>query len=342
MELPTFEVDVLVDLAARGALSQIVGQPRGTSAVVVDLGDVDDAPRSNSLTAARFELASLPAVLIGVGSPGNHGAAVVDVVVESAAAAAEVAEHVHGHPLAAVALAMLLRNDDGRTIPAGLVAESSTYSMLQAGPEFTSWRARRRGAPPAEPRDDGDVRIQFDGPVITVTLDRPSRHNALNTHMLERLVDVLTETVQRAFAEPAITVVLRGAGPSFSSGGDVDEFGQFPDPASAHVIRLSRSAGRLLAMIGDRTEARLHGYCLGAGVELPAFARTITADADTTFGLPEIELGLIPGAGGTVSLPRRIGRHRTALLAITGRRIDTVTALEWGLVDDVSRALALE
>jgi enoyl-CoA hydratase/carnithine racemase len=70
-------------------------------------------------------------------------------------------------------------------------------------------------------------------------------------------------------------------------------------------------------------------------VELPAFAGRVAARADATFWLPELALGLCPGAGGTVSLPRRIGRQRTAWLALSGRAIDARTALDWGLVDEV-------
>jgi enoyl-CoA hydratase/carnithine racemase len=79
----------------------------------------------------------------------------------------------------------------------------------------------------------------------------------------------------------------------------------------------------------------LHGACVGSGIELPAFAATVLAEPSTVVSLPEVSLGLIPGAGGTVSLPRRIGRHRTARLALTGDRIDAATALEWGLVDAI-------
>jgi enoyl-CoA hydratase/carnithine racemase len=76
--------------------------------------------------------------------------------------------------------------------------------------------------------------------------------------------------------------------------------------------------------------------CAGSGIELPAFAGTVVAAPDTTFALPEVSLGLVPGAGGTVSLPHRIGRHRTALLALSGATIDAPTALAWGLVDRLS------
>ena len=68
---------------------------------------------------------------------------------------------------------------------------------------------------------------------------------------------------------------------------------------------------------------------------MAAFADTVIAHPDTAIRLPEISLGLIPGAGGTVSLSRRIGRQRTAALALTGRQIDATTALDWGLVDRI-------
>jgi enoyl-CoA hydratase/carnithine racemase len=90
---------------------------------------------------------------------------------------------------------------------------------------------------------------------------------------------------------------------------------------------------RVVQAAGDRTTAYLHGPCVGSGIELAAFCGTVRAQPDTTISLPEVRLGLIPGAGGTVSLPRRIGRQNTAWLALSGRAIDAATALDWGLVD---------
>jgi enoyl-CoA hydratase/carnithine racemase len=80
----------------------------------------------------------------------------------------------------------------------------------------------------------------------------------------------------------------------------------------------------------------MHGAAMGAGIEVPAFAHWVMAQPSTAIALPELKLGLVPGAGGTVSLPRRIGRHRTAWLALTGRVIDPKTALEWGLIDEIT------
>jgi enoyl-CoA hydratase/carnithine racemase len=89
----------------------------------------------------------------------------------------------------------------------------------------------------------------------------------------------------------------------------------------------------LLADCADRLRFEVHGACVGAGAELPAFAARVEAAQDAYFQLPEVGMGLIPGAGGTVSLPRRIGRQRTARFALTGERIDAATAQRWGLVD---------
>jgi enoyl-CoA hydratase/carnithine racemase len=80
----------------------------------------------------------------------------------------------------------------------------------------------------------------------------------------------------------------------------------------------------------------MHGHCAGSGVELPAFAGTVVAAPDTVCSLPEIGFGLIPGAGGTVSLTRRIGRRRVALLALSGASVDAPTAHDWGLIDEIS------
>ena len=113
-----------------------------------------------------------------------------------------------------------------------------------------------------------------------------------------------------------------------------------PDPASGHLIRLSRSLGLAVHQVADRVTAHVHGACAGSGIELPAFAGTIVAAPDSRFSLPEVQLGLIPGAGGTVSLPRRIGRHRTLWLALTGRVVGADTALAWGLVDRIERPTA--
>jgi len=212
----------------------------------------------------------------------------------------------------------------------GLAEESAVYSTLQAGPEFAAWRragaARVRSTPGA-----ATVRVERRVDELEVTLERPEARNALDAHMRDQLWDAFT----MAAADPSLTLRWRGAGPSFCAGGDLDEFGSRSDPAQAHLIRLTRSLGRVLHELADRTTVELHGACVGSGIELPAFAGRVLAAPDTAISLPELSLGLIPGAGGTVSLPRRIGRHRTAWLAFTAATIDAATARRWGLVDEL-------
>jgi enoyl-CoA hydratase/carnithine racemase len=254
-----------------------------------------------------------------------------DVVVTGDDDRAAITEMVAVRPLAATALATLLRAAGHRSVDDGLLTESAVYSALQAGPEFAAWRATR----PARDRGDRGARVRVErvDDQLHLTLARPDARNALDTAMRDELVDALA----LAAADRSITEVhLRGEGHVFCAGGDLDEFGSRPDPATAHVVRLLQSAGRAIDAVGDRVIVHLHGACRGSGVELPAFAGHVVATADTTFGLPEVGLGLIPGAGGTVSLPRRIGRHRTAWLGLSGLAIDASTALDWGLVDEVA------
>jgi enoyl-CoA hydratase/carnithine racemase len=176
------------------------------------------------------------------------------------------------------------------------------------------------------------VRVGRDEDVLTITLARPARRNALDAAMRDELADAL----RLAAADPGLArVELRGEGPAFCAGGDLDEFGTRADPASAHRIRLERSLGRMIAGLAAPTVTHLHGACMGSGIELAAFTDTVVATPDTQIALPEIGLGLIPGAGGTVSLPRRIGRLRTAWLAFSGCTIDVTPAQAWGLVDEL-------
>lgn len=165
---------------------------------------------------------------------------------------------------------------------------------------------------------------------MLITLNRPERRNAYG----RQLRDALTDALRIALADQTVTeVVLDGAGPCFSSGGDLAEFVTSPDPVTAHLVRTQAGAGPLLHALRDRIELRVHGPCVGAGVELPAFAGTVVAAEGSTFRLPEVGMGPIPGAGGTVSIPRRIGRWRTLYFASSARPLDTRTALAWGLID---------
>jgi enoyl-CoA hydratase/carnithine racemase len=256
--------------------------------------------------------------------------------VEAPDPAGEVAHleaQVRHSPQASVVLAQLLRLGTGLDVDRALEAESLAYSMLQAGPVFASWLTQRRGRPPKRRREpEPPVLVERGGGRLSVTLNRPHVRNAVDA----RVRDALAEALALACADPSVThVELAGAGPDFSSGGDLEEFGTLPDPATAHLTRTARSPARLLALLADRVTAHVGGACVGAGIELAAFAGTVVASSDTRCQLPEVSMGLLPGSGGTVSIPRRVGRHRTAWLGLSGRFVDAATALRWGLVDEV-------
>jgi enoyl-CoA hydratase/carnithine racemase len=235
-------------------------------------------------------------------------------------------------PDASVALVQLLRVAEPLSAADAVVAESFVYSLLQAGERHQRWLAARRGRRTRPRPDRPVVRVVRRGSTLAVTLDRPEVRNAYGARMRDELVEALVVAEVDASIE---RIELRGAGPAFCSGGDLDEFGTAADPVSAHGVRTTRSAGVHLAGLADRVVAYVHGACVGAGVELPAFTGEVVARADATFLLPEIGMGLVPGAGGTSSVPRRVGRHRAAHLALAGRPIDAATALAWGLVDRI-------
>jgi enoyl-CoA hydratase/carnithine racemase len=235
-------------------------------------------------------------------------------------------------PQASLVLRQVLKMTSALPAAAALEAESLAYSALLGGPEFGRWLgARGLRKPAASGRDP--VLLCREGPLLRITLNHPERRNAYS----RALRDALADALRVALADPSITrVTLGGAGPCFSSGGDLDEFGTTPDPVTAHLIRTRAGAGPLIGQLGRRIEVRAHGPCVGAGVELAAFAGTVTAAEDATFRLPEVSMGLIPGAGGTVSLPRRIGRWRTLYLALSGQAVSADTALDWGLADGIT------
>jgi len=236
-------------------------------------------------------------------------------------------------PRAAIACGQLLRQTAMLDVTGGLGAEAATYSLLLGGPEFARWLGERGAAkhrqPPAEP-----VRIGRDGGRLSVVLNDPARRNAFSARLREALLDALLV----AEADETIdSVELTGAGPAFCSGGDLDEFGTATDLVAAYLVRLSRAPWRVVGRIADKVTVVAHGACVGAGVEMAAYAGRVAATQDAFFALPEVGMGLVPGAGGSVSVPRRIGRWRAAWLMLTGDRLPAPTALRWGLVDDIRR-----
>lgn len=234
-------------------------------------------------------------------------------------------------PVAAAVCAQVLRMNGSLAFRDALKLESLAYSTLLSGEAFRRWRDAHPPTPIV--KDDGDpILCEREGDRLTLRLNHPSSRNAMRAGMRDALFGALAAALDDPSAP---TVRLEGDGACFSTGGDLDEFGSARDLATAHAVRTMRSCADLLHRLGDRAEAVLHGACIGSGIEVPAAAARRIGRPGVFFQLPELSMGLMPGAGGTVSVSRAIGRHRTAYLALSGRKIDARTALEWGLLHGI-------
>ena len=296
----------------------------------VDLRDVtlsaDQVVHLNAWLARQV----VPVIgLVGEACPLLEG---LDVAVQTEEAFALVCERIEARPRASAVLAQTTRITSLLPIASALVIESLAYATLQGGAEFARWlEGRPETRPPgSEMKMREPVKLERRDHELHIILADPDHRNALSVAMRDGLGDAFTLVTSDDSIE---RVVVSGMGPCFCAGGDLTEFGACADPSEAHRIRQLRMPAGLLAEAADRYHFRLHGACIGAGIELPAFAGKVSASRDAYFRLPEVSMGLIPGAGGCVSLPRRIGRHRTNYLAVTGEAINAEQALAWGLID---------
>jgi enoyl-CoA hydratase len=304
--------------------------------LLLDVAGAQGQVGSDQLAAVANRLRLLPCPVIAVGEVAvSELLRGVDVVVANVQEAAALIRNINEHPLAAMTLVQLLRHNEDATAAQGLFAESLAYASLQGGVEFAQAKKAMQDArrPPilAQERDSA-VSVERRGDELHIALNRPHTRNAYCAAMR----DSFFEALQLLKMEQELSrAVVRGEGSCFCTGGDLAEFGAVSDTSTAHAIRSSRNMAQLLLELGTRLEFRLHRACIGAGIELPAFGARVVSERNTFMQLPEIKLGLLPGAGGTVSILRRIGRHRTAYLALSARRIPAATALQWGLIDAI-------
>ena len=170
------------------------------------------------------------------------------------------------------------------------------------------------------------------GPVARVTLNRPRALNAYSMAMRDELWQVL----QAVQDDPEVgAVVLTGEGRAFCAGADLTEFGTAPSMAVARRVRWERDMWGLFLAIEVPLVAAVHGYCLGAGLEIALLCDLRLCTPDAVFGLPEVGLGMIPAAGGTQTLPRTLGPSAALKMVLARERLDAAEALRFGLVMEV-------
>jgi enoyl-CoA hydratase/carnithine racemase len=175
------------------------------------------------------------------------------------------------------------------------------------------------------------VRLETADGIGTIRLDRP-RVNALNDQVTAELAAAATEAGNSAGIR---AVILYGGERMFAAGADIEEM------ATADYAAMSERSGRLqaalslVAGLGKPVVAAVTGYALGAGLELALAADFRVAGENARLGLPEIQLGVMPGAGGTQRLPRLVGPARAKDLIFTGRQVAAAEAHAIGLVDQV-------
>jgi enoyl-CoA hydratase/3-hydroxyacyl-CoA dehydrogenase len=162
--------------------------------------------------------------------------------------------------------------------------------------------------------------------VLAIELDRPERLNALSQSLLSEIDHLLSN----ADPNEVRCVTIEGAGDrAFSAGADI---GGFSTLTSADVMRATPTY-KTVAEFPCPTIAKIDGYCLGGGHELALACDMRIASEDSTFGQPEINLGLIPGGGATQRLTRLIGEARAKELVFRGHQIDAETAADWGMIN---------
>lgn len=169
--------------------------------------------------------------------------------------------------------------------------------------------------------------------IATVTVNRPDKLNALNATVISELAAVAA----RIAADPDVRgVVLTGAGPkAFVAGADISELAALDGDSGAAVAAKGQLAFRALEQLTKPVVAAVNGFALGAGCELAMACHIRLASPNAKFGQPEVKLGLIPGYGGTVRLPRLVGRGRALELLLSARVIDAEEAARIGLVNRV-------
>jgi enoyl-CoA hydratase len=183
-----------------------------------------------------------------------------------------------------------------------------------------------------------NILFHVEGSVAAITFNRPEKLNALNPEMLREIKEILVEIKNN----PDIrALILTGAGRAFIAGADIQEFTRMDALAAREFSRAAHEVGFILEALDLPVIAAVNGFALGGGLEMALACDLIFAADRASFGQPEINLGIIPGFGGTQRLSRAVGKVRAKDLILTGRTVEAAEALAMGLVARVFPAAAL-
>ncbi|MFF4028124.1 enoyl-CoA hydratase/isomerase family protein [Nocardia elegans] len=186
--------------------------------------------------------------------------------------------------------------------------------------------------------DYSTISYEVDGPVATITLNRPDKYNAINRTMAAELLAVF----RRVRDEDGVSVVvLAGAGRAFCTGGDLDIFPSLADHTAAlnWLAHEGYEIGKAIELCEKVVIAKVHGHCLAGGLELALMCDLVYATDSARFGATEINMGLLPGWGGTVRIARAMPLHRAREVIYSGRKDYTARDFyEMGLLTRVFEA----
>jgi enoyl-CoA hydratase len=174
------------------------------------------------------------------------------------------------------------------------------------------------------------VGYELTGRVLVIELNRPRQLNALNSHVLRLLLDL----IESAQDDSAIgCIVIRGAGDrAFSAGADLDEIRGLDVVQAQDFINAGHRTQDAIASSKVPVIAAVDGFALGGGFELMLACHLVIASDRSQFGLPEARIGCIPGFGGTQRLPTAVGKPVAMYLMLSGERIDAARAWDAGLL----------
>lgn len=185
-----------------------------------------------------------------------------------------------------------------------------------------------------------DVIVERRDGIVRLTLNRPGRLNSISPSVVTlfgRALDDLTAHDR--------CLVITGRGRAFCSGGDLEAVRELADGSSDAISRFHLSITtvlRRLEQLPIPVVCVVNGVAIAGGLEIAAACDIVVADADARFGDGHATFGLLPGGGGSVRLPRKIGVNRAKLLMLTGRQVSAQTMLDWGLVSIVAAAGEIE